>query len=699
MSRSEIPLVRIALPLILGIISGKHLSPDFIRVGWGIVVVLLTWLSVSATIPKLRLKLLTANGLVIHLIFLVLGMNLYWSATLGDAYPLSPKKRTYLARLIDQPKKGKYDLKMVFELQSCREDTQWKPCRGKVLVEVKDSLNINSTAIDDLWLIRTSFHPPEQPSNPGGFDYSAYLSSQGIHHIGNVKAGHLHWLSHGSDGLLSWARRVRTVGKARMSSFGLAEQPLAIASALIFGDKLGLEQEVKTHFAGAGAMHVLAVSGLHVGIIYLMMNAFLSVLGKRRSSRLIRCLLLLIVLWSYVLISGGSPSVIRAASMFSFLALGELMSRSTQSLNLLAASAIVLLIIDPTMIDEVGFQLSYLAVTGILLIHPPLYDLWQPSHFVMDKIWSLTVLSVAAQLATFPLALYYFNQFPNYFLLTNLIVVPAVGVILYMGLAALALSWITGLARLLFQCFSWGLDFLLWITQMIFQLPYSISEHLYPDIVEVILMYVIIAGLITFLWRRTGAWLFRLVLLITVFIGYVRWKDMGQQDRKGIVIYSHYNDVVFGLIDGNVQYLVGEVSDEKCKKIAGGGMQAFDLEQTLYYDLNDSLARHPNFGKSGRYLSFTGLNFLILDQYENRVLSGDPMPLDFIILSGNVEVNIADLEEQYEVGRYILAAHNSPYRIKKWIDDLEKYSRLYYDIRKQGAYVQWQSEDQSILIK
>jgi len=174
----------------------------------------------------------------------------------------------------------------------------------------------------------------------------------------------------------------------------------------------------------AGAMHILCVSGLHVGIIYLVISFFLGFLNNTRFNNILKAILLLLTVWAYAIITGLSPSVQRASLMLSVFIIGNLLNRARDTYNTLAISALILLIIDPYLLFNVGFQLSYAAVIGIVTFHQPIYKLLYFKNTIIDKIWSITVLSFAAQMATFPIATYYFHFFPPWFWLTNLFTFP-----------------------------------------------------------------------------------------------------------------------------------------------------------------------------------------------------------------------------------------------------------------------------------
>jgi competence protein ComEC len=273
-----------------------------------------------------------------------------------------------------------------------------------------------------------------------------------------------------------------------------------VISALLVGDRSFLDPQLRNDFADAGAVHILAVSGLHVGIIYLL---FLSVFNflLREKMRLFKFFLILAVLWGYAAFTGFSPSVLRAATMFSFIAAGKYNSRYVNTYNMIAASALFLLAVNPLLITQIGFQLSYLAVIGIVFFHPKFRALLVIENKYIDMLWSLVCVSFAAQLATFPLSIYYFHQFPMLFMITNIVVIPLATLILYFGVAWVVLLWIPFVS-----------DILGWITiiftrilntfvELINTIPFAKMDGLYMSSLSVMLTYMIIILVTAFLTK------------------------------------------------------------------------------------------------------------------------------------------------------------------------------------------------------
>lgn len=287
------------------------------------------------------------------------------------------------------------------------------------------------------------------------------------------------------------------------------ENAKSVVLALSLGVKDELDNDLVRAFSATGAMHVLAVSGLHVGIIYLILFQLFQKVGlSKKRYRWLMAGLSILILWFYALLTGLSPSVLRAVTMFSFVAMGRALFRNGNIYNTLAASAFVLLWFNPYLIMSVGFQLSYLAVFGIVYLQPKMYTLWTPNHWLLDKIWAISCVSIAAQMATGPLSMLYFHQFPTYFLVSNLFIIPAAFVTLIGSLLLLLVSFVPILAGFIgtvLSTFVWSVNQLVfWVSSF----PGSTIDGVYLDILQTWLIYFALGGMILFFIKKKMNWLY-----------------------------------------------------------------------------------------------------------------------------------------------------------------------------------------------
>ncbi|HEX6227563.1 MAG TPA: ComEC/Rec2 family competence protein, partial [Chryseolinea sp.] len=324
--------------------------------------------------------------------------------------------------------------KVAAEVQSVRTAEGWRGATGTVLLYLSKE-DFPAYRYGDVLLIKGRPKRVPGPANPEEFDYQRFLSFKNIYHQQFLKKGDAinvafepkRWLEHYALASRQWADETL---KNNISG----EREKALASGLVLGVTDGLDNELLNAYKATGAMHVLSVSGLHVGILYGLVLFLLAPLKKMKSGPWVIACLSIVILWAYAFITGLSPSVLRAVTMFSFVALSIPAGRRTNIYNTLCASAFCILWYDPFLIMSVGFQLSYLAVLGIVYLQPMLYNLWEPTHRLWDELWKGTCVSIAAQVATTSLGLFYFYQFPNYFLLSNLFVIPGSFVVLILGI-------------------------------------------------------------------------------------------------------------------------------------------------------------------------------------------------------------------------------------------------------------------------
>lgn len=340
-------------------------------------------------------------------------------------------------------------------------------------------LHIDTTqatpAIGDILLVRTRITRPHALFK-GDFDYGNYLRLQHKVGIGYVQPQHWQVIGHSPVRTLrASAASVQQRLAQRYADAGLHGQPLAFVSAIIVGERDALDSELRRSFAAAGAAHILAVSGLHTGIIYLVLVSLLTCFGyyrplyEQRTRRVVLSLVIILTMWVYAFVTGLSPSVMRAVIMLTIVQIGWMFRRQSISINTLAAAACICLWIEPLSLFNVSFQLSFAAVMGILLFVPYMNTIWKPYNRSLRFLRDLMAVSVAATIGTLPVTLYYFGQVSRYFLLTNLVIIPAAYILVIIGalthlLAHTAVG--TWLAIALQYVSTWLCDFVRWIEHL-----------------------------------------------------------------------------------------------------------------------------------------------------------------------------------------------------------------------------------------
>ncbi|MCF4100863.1 ComEC family competence protein [Gillisia sp. M10.2A] len=320
---------------------------------------------------------------------------------------------------------------------------------GKILLNVtKDSLNGLFKSGDQL-LIASPFTKINSPSNPYQFNYRSYMENLGVYHQINITHQNILKLKNENYSPRSYAGIYRSRLIKKLNKYHFKQDEMAIIQALLLGERQELSPQLNRSYIYAGAIHILAISGLHIGILLLLLTYLFKPIEVLPYGKVIKTVVLLLFLWGFALLTGLSPSVVRAVSMFSFIAIGMQLGRKTNLLNTLVASIFILLLINPYFILQPGFQLSYAAVFSIAIFQPAIKRLYQPKLKGLRYLWSLINVSLAAQIGVLPLSLYYFHQFPALFLLTNLVVLPFLGVLLAFGIVILILASLSALPEFL----------------------------------------------------------------------------------------------------------------------------------------------------------------------------------------------------------------------------------------------------------
>ena len=379
---------------------------------------------------------------------------------------------------------------------------------GKVLLYLqKDSMPM--PVMGDVLLVETQVR---RGGKSGKFDYGLYLRRQGI--VGTCWALRRNWqlIGHEDDmGLKGLAKRSQYFLYQQYRKMGIEGKELGIISALTLGYREDLDKDVQRAFSASGAMHVLAVSGLHTGIVWgivmwiLTLGVLYKPLWEDKFRRWLLNISTIVLIWAYVFLTGLSPSVMRSALMLTFWALSSLLEQQTSRWNPLLAAAVVILIVNPLALWSVSFQLSFAAVAGIMLFGSSMQQAVVSKGRVWQSVSGLLIVSLAAQLGTMPLTLHYFGQTSNYFALTNLIVVPMAGILLSLGFSTLAMSWCA-----VGEWLGWATKWCTWLlnqaVQWIESLPYS-TTHMHLSEWGVIGIYgAIICGLLMMRGGKVHWW-------------------------------------------------------------------------------------------------------------------------------------------------------------------------------------------------
>lgn len=413
----------------------------------------------------------------------------------------------------------------------------WQTSCGTMLVYFPKDLR--QYRYGDVLLVKGTPRAIPPPANPGEFDFRQFLEYRRIYYQDFLRDENVTWLAHRPPNLIIYhAISVRQWADVKIRAVVDGEREQATATALVLGVTDGLDSELLQAYSSTGALHVLAVSGLHVSIIYWILLLVLKPLDRKGPPRWMLAIISVVFLWMYAFVTGWSPSVLRAVMMFTFVAFSRPWRQSTNIYNTLASSMFCLLLYDPFFIMSVGFQLSYLAVFGIVFLQPRLYAIWEPDNRLIDEIWKVSSVSVAAQIATLPIALFYFHQFPNYFLPANLVVIPVSFVVLVTGLAVTAFAFFDPLCQMLGFLLTWSIKLMNYLVLLFGGLPFSVIDGIYIEGTQAIVLALFIAALTLLFIQKKFGWLIVAMMSVTIFSA-MQWHHFATDVRARTVrVYS-----------------------------------------------------------------------------------------------------------------------------------------------------------------
>ncbi len=544
---------------------------------------------------------------------------------------------------------------------------------GKILVNVKkDSLN-KQLEIDTKLIARTSFENINKPLNPHSFNYKKYLKNHQVYH--QIKL-------HNQDFLVSQKRDVTLKGIATkirngiiksLKENGFKKDELAVITALLLGQRNSISKDLMQHYTSAGAIHILAVSGLHIGIILLLLLFIFKPIHNFKNGKYIAAVLIVLILWVYAIIAGLSASIVRAVTMFSVLTIGLQLNRRSNVYNTLIVSIFILLLFNPFYLFEVGFQLSYLAVFAIVWIQPKLYSLWKPKLWILTKIWQLFTVSIAAQIGVLPLSLFYFHQFPGLFFISNLIIIPFLGTILLIGIIVIFLSFFEILPQFLGDFYSYVIhqmnNFVGWVAQQEFFIIKNISFSL----ALMLLFYVFIFSAMKWTEKRNFT---RFVLVLVSVISI-----------QLIVIFEKYK------LQSTSEFIVFNNAKNSLIAQRFGDDLKVSSKDSLYkttniittYLVGAGIERVQQHLKLKNLYKFHKETILIVDSLE--VYDFKSIKPSIIILRQSPKINIERLLKKLKPQLLVVDGSNYKSYVAKWKQTCFKNKTPFYYTVQKGAFI------------
>ena len=569
--------------------------------------------------------------------------------------------------VVSTRKPDSFNIRFIAEVRSVDATST----HGKLLVYLrKDTIKHNFQPGDRFYV----FGKPNalaNPKNPGEFNYAKYLRSKDIFRQLRITSEEILVQKPDADGLFTKMQGFRTSLLRKLESLPFGPEELSIVQALTLGHKHGIDTELYKSYAEAGAIHVLAVSGLHVGIIYFLLSWLFQPLIYLPKGRKITVILVVLSLVLYAFMTGMSPSVTRAVTMFSFFGLARLLNRPTNSINTLFLSFFFLILWNPKLLFDVGFQLSYAAVFFILWLHPKIAAIYRPKYYLDKIIWNTLSVSFCAQLGVAPLSIYYFNQFPGLFLLSNVVILPFIGILVGGGLSIIILEALDLTPGWLIALINWFVKllnrFVVWISDQ--------EAFIFRDLVitetGVISLYVLVICFTTLLSRFTYNKLKILLLSVILLLITIPPMKVNGPTNK-LVIFHKYKRTIIG-IQKDKSILVLKQDSARLKDEYPIASFRKEMQSKFY-----SEEIIPS------VLAFNHSTIMVIDSSgvypKNR-------QVDMILLSGNPRVHLDLLIDNLRPSWIIADGSNYRSFVRRWKETCRNRKLPFHHTGDSGAFI------------
>lgn len=577
-------------------------------------------------------------------------------------------KQRFIAQINDIPVENKNSTKLSVSIKQIEDNDQWHSVNGKTIIYVKnDSLHHSMFQLGDEVFFDAQFSYPNEPQNPFEFDYKTYLQRKNIFHVVFAKKNETVVLNNVASkfnfNTIGTSIKANTVRILRES--GLSKEAFSICAALLVGYDDEIDKGILQSFSHSGTLHILSVSGMHTGVLYGILIYFFSLFDKHDRYKKLKCALVIACLIVFVFITGLSPSVLRAALMLALVLIGKTFYRQGNAYNTLLLSAFILLLMNPFLLLDVGFLLSYLAVFGIMYLYPILNNLYFIENKVLRWAWSLTLMSLSATIFTLPITLYYFHQFPIWFVFSNLVIIPLSTGLMIAAAVLLFTYKIAFIKITLVYLIDITNNIMLWFAQLTDNPQYGFIDNIVFSKTDLWFCFIVIALVLMVVYGRQHKYVMALGFTTIVWLVnsiYVYYEDAQQ---KELVVFSVKRKSAYLLKSGNRLYTnFSELEEEEFQRHVKPFVVTnpdYKLLETQAQYLNASFSKIVHLSKEN--ISIPKANY--------------------IIVSHNTKFKVNDLLDKNTV--VIADCSNSTNFVKKLKQQCAQWKVPFYSVRDEGA--------------
>ncbi|PQJ80768.1 ComEC/Rec2 family competence protein [Polaribacter porphyrae] len=566
-------------------------------------------------------------------------------------------------------KTGNYHYKYEVEVRQINQ----QKTRGKVLLNVaKDSIK-KPLQVDEFIFLKTNFSEVPKSLNPHQFDYKLYLKKRGIYQQIYIQSNEFKRINNNGFSLSGLSAKFRSKIQLSLQEHRFSKDEFAIINALLLGQRQEASKELISNYSKAGAIHILAVSGLHVGIILLILTQLLKPLERIKYGKVFKAILIIILLWSFAFIAGLSASVVRAVTMFTFIALGASFKKKKVNEFSLISSMFLLLICKPMFLFDIGFQLSYLAVFGIIWVYPSIHQLYKSRFFIDKKAWEIICVSCAAQIGVLPLSLYYFHQFPGLFFLANLFIIPFLSAILIGGIVIISLSLIGFLPQFLASAYGFVIatmnNFIAWISK---QEQFLFSE-ISLSFLMLISLYVLIIFSISFFIKKTAKRLLYFLVAFVIVQSVVLYENHQRNSVEEFIVFHKSRSSILGQRFGKNQLILHDIDTPKIVKL--NAIQSYRIDENVHQSYK---RQHQNIYR------FKNENILVIDSLGVYQLNN--VKSSIVILQYSPKINLERMIKTIQPKKIVADGSNYKSYVKRWQEIAKKQKTPFHYTGEDGAF-------------
>ena len=708
---SPYPFVRYTILLIIGICYYNFLPifnhPAFAGIGLSLLLIYSTLF-----IFRQRIKNQLLTGIIGGLILAFTGYSLSFLRTEKNGsqhYSHQVGKFEYFEVVIDNLVEEKENSwKTVGIVRSIISNNSILPTSGKILLYF-DNKSIEKPKYGDVFFIKGNPKEIASPKNPEEFDYQNYMRRQNIDYQQYIRAENFEKVGNEPPNvLINFALRTNAHADSILTTFVEGKNQYGVANAMILGQRDDLSNDLMQAYSAAGAIHVLSVSGLHVGVIYAVLLWIFGFMKKRgKVGKIGFFILIFSILWFYAFVTGLSSPVLRSSVMFSIFLFAETFQKNKNGYNTTAFSAFLILLYNPNFLFNVGFQLSYLAVFGMIHFQPKLNPIWVIDkkkswlHWLGDRTWKVTTVAVAAQIATFPITVYYFHQFPNYFILANPIVILLSTIVLISGLGFIILAQIflffhhTTITEYLGYYLKYTIIGLNETVLFFEHLPLSITKFLWISTYEMWLLYGLIFGFIA-LWKtRKFTWVWINCGIVGNLILLNILGNMQRKDQNIFSILSVPKHTAITLIEGKKALILGDNSFLNSRKDIGFRVNNYWSSRGVRDTLKISLLRKYNSIENNiqvkskdsvSVIIWKNKTFLWIGKnLKHKDLAVKNASFDYLILANKSVKDLNQIIGKVQFKNLIIDGSYTRWYADKLSTQAQEMGLKYYDLSKNGV--------------